>query len=380
MVLVYAGANMVSPLWPIYRTELHLSAVALTIVFAAYTLGALVALFAFGGLSDVIGRRPLLLGAVVATIAGSIVFAFATNEFALFAARFVQGLAIGAVSASANAALNDFAYSANPRHAALVGSIATSSGFAIGPFAAGILADVAPYPLQTSFAVLIAFALVAFVAMLLLPNTGLRPGTAYTGNRASVPASIRGPFVRATATFLIGWVGGAFFLSIGPSIIVTLLGTPSHTVAGSTLLVFFTASGVGQVIVRGISARNTLRVGAASVFAGLILAATATLTHSLALYFAAITITGASQGIALLGGLELVSRVAPPAQRAGVIAAFFFCAYLGVTVCVPLLGWVVDAAGLDVAAIAFAAAIAIAAAVAFADLSRWRVPLPPDLR
>jgi MFS family permease len=380
MVLVFAGANLVSPLWPIYRGEMHLTAVALTVVFAGYTLGALVALFTLGGLSDVIGRRPLLIGAVTATIVASLLFAFATNDIWLIAARFVQGLAVGAVSASANAALNDFAYSKNPRHPALIGSIATSTGFALGPFTAGLLADYAPYPLHTVFVVLIACALIALITMLLLPNTGRREGVVFTGNRASVPASIRSPFIRATATFLVGWVGGAFFLSLGPSIIASLLGTTSHTIAGATLLAFFIASGVGQMLMRGVSARNTLRTGAATVFTGLILAATATLTHSLPLYFIAIVLTGVSQGIALLGGLELVSRVAPPDQRAGVIAAFFFCAYLGVTVCVPILGWVTDAFGLDVAAIAFASTIAISAAIAFIDLSRWHVPLSAESR
>ena len=41
MAIVFAGANLVSPLWPVYRTELHLTAFALTVVFAAYAFGAL---------------------------------------------------------------------------------------------------------------------------------------------------------------------------------------------------------------------------------------------------------------------------------------------------------------------------------------------------
>ena len=374
MVLVFAGANAVSPLWPVYRTDLHLTAVALTIVFAGYTLGALGALFALGGLSDVIGRRPLLIAAVGGTILASLLFAFAENALWLIAARFVQGLAVGAVSASANAALSDFADPAKPRQAALVGSLATSLGFGIGPFAAGILADVAPEPRRTSFFVLIAFACVALVAMLRLPNGGKRVGAAYAGNRASVPEPIRGAFLRATATFLVGWVGGAFFLALGPSVIATLLGTSSHTVAGTSLFVFFGASGVGQVLMQRVSPKNTLLAGGAMLAAGLTLAALAILTHSLTIYYIAIVLSGASQGIALLGGLALVSRIAPPQQRAGVIAAFFFIAYLGVTLGIPLLGWVADVAGLGGAAVAFAAVLVGCETIAFVDLARWRPP------
>jgi len=48
-----------------------------------------------------------------------------------------------------------------------------------------------------------------------------------------------------------------------------------------------------------------------------------------------------------------------------------------VTVFVPLLGWLADAAGLNVAAIAFAALIVVSGLIAFADLSRQSpVPAP----
>jgi MFS family permease len=298
MVLVFAGANAASPLWPIYHSELHFSNVALTIVFAAYTLGALAALFGLGGLSDLVGRRPLLIAA--------------------------------------------------------------------------LLADLAPYPTQLIFWMLTACGLLALAALMPLPNSGRRPGAVYTGNRAEVPAAIRSPFIRAAWTFTVGWVGGAIFLSLGPSIIASLLGTASHTIAGTTLLVFFAASGIAQYVIRAMSPRDTLRCGCAAVAAGLLLAAAATIVHSLPLFFIAIALTGASQGIALLGGLAVINAVAPPDKRGGVLSAFFFTGYLGVTICVPLLGWAADAFGLNTASCGFAVVLAVGAAVAFADLTRWK--------
>ena len=209
-----------------------------------------------------------------------------------------------------------------------------------------------------------------------MPNPGRRAGAIYTGNRAGVPASIRSSFIRAAAAFTVGWVSGPLFLALGPSIILALLGTASHTVAGAMLLVFFGAAGIGQFIARALSARNTLRIAVAAVAAGLLLAAGATVTHSLALFFVAITLTGASQGIALLGGLAVINTIAPPEQRAGVLSAFFFCGYLGVTIISPLLGWVADAAGLNIATISFALTLTTAAAIVFTDLTRW--PGPPQ--
>jgi MFS family permease len=374
MVIVFAGGNLVSPLWPIYRAELHFGAFALTIVFAVYAFGALFALFGLGGLSDVIGRRPILLASVIATVAASLLFAYAHDIWWLIAARFVQGLAVGGMSASANAALNDFAYSANPRHASVVGSIATSVGFASGPFLAGILADVAPHPTQTSFFVLVAFALVAIAALVPLPNSGRRPGTVYRGNMATVPAGIRRPFARATFTFAVGWVGGSIFLSLGPSIIAQFLGTSSHAIAGTTLLVFFGSSGLGQVLARRTGTLLTLRIADIAIGAGLLLAAAAGVLHSLPLFFLAVVLAGAAQGIALLGGLELVNAIAPEAHRAGVLSAFFLCGYLLVAFLVPVIGWVADSAGLYRALLYFALLIAVAAAAALIDLMAWKAP------
>lgn len=378
MAIVFAAANLVSPLWPVYRAELHLTAFALTIVFAAYALGALCALFALGGLSDVIGRRPILIASVIGTIVASLLFADARNILWLIVARFVQGLAVGGISASANAALNDFAYRPNPRHASIVGSIATSVGFASGPFLAGVLADVAPHPTQTSFFVLIAVALIALAALLPLPNSGRSPGAVYRGNTAGVPAAIRMPFIRAAFSFSIGWVGGAMFLALGPSIIAQFLGTSSHTIAGTTLLVFFAASSLGQVLARATGVALTLRIANAAIGAGLLLAAAAGFLHSLPLFFAAVVLAGAAQGIALLGGLALVNAITPAAHRGGVLSAFFLCGYLPVTLLVPVIGWVADAAGLYRALLYFALLIAAAAAVALIDLAGWKVPATAD--
>ena len=376
MTVVFAGANMVSPLWPIYRSELHFNAFVLTIVFAMYVVGVLCGLFVLGGLSDVAGRKPFLIGAVCATIIASLCFAHAAGVPMLLVARFVQGLAVGAMSATANAALNDFAYRENPRHPSIVGSIATSTGFALGPFAAGVLADVAPHPTLTCFIVLIGFSLVAFGALMFVPNSGRRPGAVYRGNAAGVPSAIRPAFLRAALTFAAGWVGGAIYLSLGPSIIVQLLGTSSHAIAGAMLFVFFGASALGQVLFRRIDVATTLRWGDITIGSGVLLTAVAVPLHSLPLFFVAVLVAGAAQGIALLGGLELVNRIAPPSHRGAVLSAFFLAGYVPVAVVVPILGWSADTFGLFPAVIGFALILALCAFGALIDLARWKAPAP----
>ena len=54
-----------SPLYVIYQAEWDFSALTLTAVFAVYAVALLSALLVAGSLSDHLGRRPVLLAALV---------------------------------------------------------------------------------------------------------------------------------------------------------------------------------------------------------------------------------------------------------------------------------------------------------------------------
>jgi MFS family permease len=99
------------------------------------------------------------------------------------------------------------------------------------------------------------------------------------------------------------------------------------------------------------------------------------LWHSLALFFAAIVVAGAANGISLLGGLTLVNAIAPAGRRAQTLTAFFLTGYLSVAVLFPILGWAADRYGLERALFGFAATFIAATIVAFVDLTRWRSAL-----
>ncbi|WP_434156593.1 MFS transporter [Clavibacter nebraskensis] len=90
LVLVASGAAP-SPLYPVYQEEWALPPVVLTIVFAVYVAGLLATLLTAGRLSDHIGRRPVILGALAVSTAAMLVFAFAHDGFALVIARILQG-------------------------------------------------------------------------------------------------------------------------------------------------------------------------------------------------------------------------------------------------------------------------------------------------
>src|SRR5882672_5065809 len=94
-----------SPLYRTYSVLWHFSPLTLTLIYATYAFGVLVSLVLAGGVSDDVGRRPVLLAALGALMASSVLFMVAESAAWLFVARGLQGLATGAALSAASAAL-----------------------------------------------------------------------------------------------------------------------------------------------------------------------------------------------------------------------------------------------------------------------------------
>src|ERR1700680_2134927 len=98
--LAFAGVTLAAgaptPLLVFFEHKWGFHAGMLTIAFASYAFGLLLALLVVGSLSDYIGRRPVLIGALAVQLLAMVMFFIASNVGWLIAARAVQGLATGA--------------------------------------------------------------------------------------------------------------------------------------------------------------------------------------------------------------------------------------------------------------------------------------------
>src|SRR5262245_62247130 len=94
---IMGATNLATPLYAIYEREFSFSSAVMTLVFATYMLVLAPSLLVFGKLSDRVGRRRVMAaGFATATVALAL-FALASGLPWLFAARAVQGLAVGMV-------------------------------------------------------------------------------------------------------------------------------------------------------------------------------------------------------------------------------------------------------------------------------------------
>src|SRR6516225_11762642 len=72
MAIILASSNLLTPLYATYQRMFHFSPLTLTLIFATYVLTLIPALLLFGPLADAIGRRPLLLAALLSTAVASL--------------------------------------------------------------------------------------------------------------------------------------------------------------------------------------------------------------------------------------------------------------------------------------------------------------------
>src|SRR6267378_2298972 len=149
LAVLFMGNNLPSALYGVFRVEFGYSSLTQTLLYAAAVAVIVPGLLVFGPLSDVIGRRALILAALISFGVGDVLFVMADGTTWLFAARVAQGLGVACGSAAGVAALSDTAVGVvsdqvrAQRVAALTATVCMTGGLALGPLLAGILAQYA---------------------------------------------------------------------------------------------------------------------------------------------------------------------------------------------------------------------------------------------
>src|SRR5690349_8276625 len=150
-----AGAG--SPLFVVYQRQWGFPDWQLTAAFAVYAVALLATLLVAGSLSDHIGRRRVVAGALVLMLTASALFLAADGIGWVVAARAVQGIATGAATATFTAMIVELAPPPRKRSAALITSAAPVGGLALGAFGAGLAARYTADPTLAVFGSLSAF-------------------------------------------------------------------------------------------------------------------------------------------------------------------------------------------------------------------------------
>jgi len=134
LLILLTGTNLPTPLYHGYAERFGFSALTVTLIFAAYAAVLIPSLLVAGPLADAVGGRAVLIPAVALAALGSLAFALAEGTAWLYAARVLQGVALGAASGALTAALSALEPRGRRHRAALVSTAASMAASASGRF------------------------------------------------------------------------------------------------------------------------------------------------------------------------------------------------------------------------------------------------------
>ncbi|QUH01844.1 MFS transporter [Saccharopolyspora erythraea] len=365
MAFALAASAVPSPLYVDYQAQWKFSAATLTAVYATYAAGVVVALLLAGGLSDRVGRRPVLVVSIAGLVVSLLLFVFADGVGWLYAARGLQGLATGVFTGAAGGALAELHPRSDHRFAATVNSTSTSAGIAAGAVVAGALAEFVPFPLRAPYVLLVVIALVLLSAIAWrVPETVERSGgeAGFRVQRLKVPAEIRGQFVLASLGVFAAWAVAGLYLGLGGSIAKELLQVDNHLVVGLVILSMQGVGGLAQLVFTRMSNASASIVGSTTLIAGLLVTAVSLPLLSPVVFFGGAITTGVGFGLTFMGATRRVVHAAPAHARGETLAAYFVVAYVAISAPVVVAGFVAAPLGLATTFYLFAATIGLAAA------------------
>lgn len=371
--LIFCASNIIAPFYGTYQERWGFSGFALTGIFAVYAVGVLATLLLVGSLSDVRGRRPILLAALGVLLLSCAVFAAARGVEWLFVGRFLLGVGVGAASGTASAALTDLEPTGDPRRAALLNTVCFAIGSALGPLLGGVVLEYAPAPTVVPFVALLLLFLLCLVGVAVMPEPLPAPsGAAWRPRRPQVSRALRPVFLAAAAGIVASWAVGSLFQSLGATIARAQLHTTNHILDGLPYFLVALMGGLVQLACRGWQARRAQLCGATALAVGMGIVVAAALLGTTPLFLAGVVVTGLGFGLSFMGSMRALAIATPAGERAAVVSAYYSVGYVALIVPVMLGGRLLDAVGIGRMLLIFGGAtiaMAILAGLAAARLT-----------
>ncbi|MCB1754517.1 MAG: multidrug effflux MFS transporter [Gammaproteobacteria bacterium] len=252
------GMNITLPATTELMRDLGSSYGVAQLVLTLYLLSTAVSQLFLGSLSDVYGRRPVMLAGFVIFIVGSMICALASDTGTLLLGRVVQGLG-GSVGISLSRVIVRDVFD-REKSASVIGYITMAMVISpmLGPVIGGFLTQFASW--RFIFWTTLILALVILVLVYFFQHETRKPHepeSVRPGLRSSALTLIKEPAFTGYA-LTIAFASGMFFLFLGgaPYIFTHLMNTPP-----SQMGLYFTLNAIGYAMGNFISGRFAVHVG-----------------------------------------------------------------------------------------------------------------------
>ncbi|MFJ3076083.1 MFS transporter [Pseudomonas sp. NPDC087029] len=359
LCLITLAVNLQAPLYITYADLSGQGAAATAVAFSGYVLGVLPVLLALGGLADRVGRRPLVLAALLLSMLATLLMLLAPSLQTLGLARLCLGLGTGLASATATAYMGELMGADSSARAANWVTASTSLGFGLGAALTSLFLLRGPSLTPGSFHLQIMLAAIALVLVWRLPD----PSPKQRSAMLRLPLYPAGSLVYGLA-ILLAWACVGLVIALLPGIL------RQHGLSDWSGFSTFCVISCGllfQPLARRLANAKATLLGLAILPCSYALLAWGADRGQLsAVLLGAVAASSACYGFIYLGGLAAVNQLAGR-EKTRASAGFFLLAYLGFSLPVIFTGVLSDRLGSRVALLVFGAVLVLGcAAVAVA--------------
>jgi MFS family permease len=366
----YTAAQMRGPVLTLYADAHGASATAVGLILGAHMTAAAAGSIPLGRVSDVWGRRPLLLGGMAIGVVTSLLLPLAERPASLLTIYALAGLGVAAFTPSALSLVGDAAPRGRIAYAYGWYSTAHYGAIGVGPFVGGLVAEWWGYrPAFVASGIGIALALAIGVAVPL--------GTPDPAGRASGVTFVD---IRRDLDVWAGWVVAASGLFVQGVVFpfFPLLGQERGLGPAAIGLVFLVL-GLANTAARFPAGWLVDRTGRPTLYAigGVLLASGVTVllphVHGTRMLLALAALFGAASGVAFVAISAGLAVAAPPAARGLVMGGYSTALYLGFGIGSIAIGPVIGRHG---HAAGFALGGALGTIGTLVAVLLWRRPRP----
>lgn len=362
MFVIMVAGTLPSPLYPVWSQRYGFGPLTVTVIFSVYVIGVLAGLLGLGHLSDIIGRRPVLLAALAMCALSDVLYLTAQGLPALLVARTISGFATGLLTGTATAAMVELAPPRAKERAARLAVVANTCGLASGAVLAGAFAEYLAYPDRLIYVLHLGVVLVAVIGPLLALGPGRRGSwERVRPQKLGVPVEIRATFWRAAFAGGAGFAVMGVVNSLAAVFLAQLVGVHNLLLTGLAVMPVFATVVLGQLGGRALPAPARLPLACLVLGLAGVLTAVSLNTAQAWVFVLAGGLAGAGVGLAIGHGVATINADCPPERRGEANSTFFAVMYIGLSVPVIGAGVGVRAWGLRTGGEVFALGVTVVA-------------------
>lgn len=363
LCMITTAVNLQAPLYDALAARDGLGVGATTLAFACYVAGVLPVLLGLNGLADRVGRKPLIIAALLLSLMATAMILIAPNLVALGVARFLLGISMGLTSAVAPAYMQLLVDGDDNRLATNYVTASTSLGFGLGAAVTSLFLFHTPSVSPPSLWIYLVAASLALMVVTTLEDS---PPSDTNRSLLRLPSYPRGAFAFGLA-ILLAWATVGLVIAILPSAL------QRHGLSAWSGFATFGICSCGvlfQPWARRFAPRRATLLGLVILPIAYALIAWGALQGYLAaVLLGTVAASSACYGFIYLGGLSGVLAAAD-ASAPEASAGYFLMAYIGFSLPVITTGALIDAVGHTLALTLFGFALLGGVITAFVLLRR----------